>query len=222
MSQPEYKFINARFIVKELDEETGTIEGYGSVFNTVDHGNDIVLPGAFKRSLREHKRNKSMPKMLWQHDITKPIGRWNDIAEDDKGLVVSGKLLIDSDPLARTAHAHLQEKSIDGLSIGFTVADYKIRKDDGIRELKTLDLWEVSVVTFAMNPSARVESVKASDFINSRKDFEAALRNVMGLSVAEAKRVAAQGYSGLLRNVEAEDISQYIKPIHEFLKGVEQ
>jgi HK97 family phage prohead protease len=129
----EYKAISTRLIVKELDDEDGTIEGYGSVFNIEDQGGDVVLPGAFKKTLRAHKKNKTMPKMLWQHDPRQPIGKWTDIVEDDRGLNVRGRLLIDSDPLARTAHAHLQEKSIDGLSIGFVIDDYRMRESTSAR-----------------------------------------------------------------------------------------
>lgn len=212
----QYKNFSTRFVVKELNDN-GVIEGYGSVFDVVDKGGDLIAPGAFSDSLKAHVENGTTPKMLWQHDPDRPIGKWTDIAEDKRGLQVRGKLLVDSDPLARTAHAHLQEKTIDGLSIGFVIDDYEIRKDDKVRELKAVDLWEVSVVTFAMNPEARVENVKQRDLIKTRKDFEALLRNVAGFSAAEAKRVAALGYAGLQRNVESEDIADYLNELQKVI-----
>ncbi len=214
----DYKQINTRFVVKEMDQ-TGSIEGYGSVFGIEDKGGDVVMPGAFKDTIKMHRKNGTTPKMLWQHDPGKPIGRWTDLKEDERGLQVKGKLLVDSDPLARTAHAHLQEKTIDGLSIGFVVDDYEIRKKDKVREIKAVDLWEVSVVTFAMNPQARVENVKQRDLIKTRKDFEATLRNVMGLSAAEAKKVASLGYAGLQRNVASDEVCQYLNLLKESIHG---
>jgi HK97 family phage prohead protease len=196
MNEPIYKQFCTRLEVKELDDDDGTIEGYGSVFNVEDIGGDIILPGAFKKSLRAHKKAKTTPKMLWQHDPHQPIGKWTDIAEDEHGLNVRGKMLIESDPLARTAHAHLQEKSIDGLSIGFVIDDYKIRKD---------------------NPLARVESVKRRDMIKTVTDFERLLRDAMGLSRLEAKRVAALGYAGLQRDVDSEELGQMFLTLSERL-----
>ena len=135
------------------------IGGYASVFGEADQNGDIVEPGAFAASLKRLAAEGRSVKLLWQHDPAKPIGVWEDVSEDTAGLRVRGRLLTD---LAQGAEAAtlLAAGAIDGLSIGYrTVRAEKAGKG---RRLIELDLWEVSLVTFPMLPSARA-SAKAPD-----------------------------------------------------------
>lgn len=130
----------------------GHFEGYASTFNHVDRGNDLVLPGAFERSLRE--RGAQSIKLLWQHDPREPIGVIEDIFEDHHGLYVRGRLLLD---IGRAGEARklMQAGAVDGLSIGFHTLKSN-KRADGVRLLRDVDLWEISLVTFPMNPRARI------------------------------------------------------------------
>lgn len=126
------------------------ISGYASVFGTPDRGMDTVAKGAYTASLASGRAIR----MLWQHDQTQPIGVWFEVREDAKGLYVKGRLL-DGVARAKEAAALLRAGAIDGLSIGYrTVRSSK--NEGGGRLLTELDLWEVSLVTFPMLPSARV------------------------------------------------------------------
>lgn len=78
--------------VKDLSEE-GTFEGYGSIFGNLDSYGEKVMPGAFAESLARHKREGTKPLMLWQHNPDQPIGVWEDLVEDGKGLRGIGRLL---------------------------------------------------------------------------------------------------------------------------------
>lgn len=78
--------------VKDLSED-GTFEGYGSIFNNVDSYGEKVVPGAFVESLAKHKREGTAVLMLWQHNPNEPIGVWEDLAEDAKGLWGKGRLI---------------------------------------------------------------------------------------------------------------------------------
>ncbi|MDM7458981.1 MAG: HK97 family phage prohead protease, partial [Paracoccus sp. (in: a-proteobacteria)] len=69
------------------------IEGYGSLFGLTDQGGDAVMPGAFSSSLQRLAGRGDKVRMLWQHDPAKPIGVWDEIREDGKGLWVRGRLL---------------------------------------------------------------------------------------------------------------------------------
>jgi HK97 family phage prohead protease len=134
----------------------GGFEGYASLFNVADLGKDMVLPGAFAESLA--RRGAAGIRMVWQHDPAEPIGRWLALAEDGRGLRVRGRLNL-AVARAREIHALMREGAIDGLSIGFRVE--RARTDRaGLRRLEKLDLWEISVVTFPMQPGARVAAVK--------------------------------------------------------------
>jgi HK97 family phage prohead protease len=128
----------------------GRIEGYASLFDVVDGGGDEVAPGAFAAALRRADRR---PKLLWQHDPARPIGVWEELREDDRGLRVRGRLLTEIQGGAEAA-ALLRAGAIDGLSIGYR-AVRSARAAKGGRRLLEIDLWEVSLVTFPMLPEAR-------------------------------------------------------------------
>jgi HK97 family phage prohead protease len=132
-------------------------EGYASLFGVADLGKDTVAPGAFAASLA--RRGAGGVRMLWQHDPGEPIGRWLSIVEDARGLRVRGKLNL-AVARAREIHALIKEGAVDGLSIGFRVERARQDRAAGLRRLERLDLWEISVVTFPMQPGARVSGVK--------------------------------------------------------------
>jgi HK97 family phage prohead protease len=92
--------------------------------------------------------------MLWQHDPAQPIGVWDEVREDARGLYVKGRLLRGV-ARAEEAAALIRAGAIDGLSIGYRTLRAG-KNDGGGRTLKELELWEVSLVTFPMLPSARV------------------------------------------------------------------
>lgn len=138
-------------------KETGVFEGYASVFGLVDQQNESVAPGAFQRSLAQWKENGRLPKLLWQHDPNIPIGFWESLVEDDVGLFVRGRLLLDVQH-GREAYSLLRSGVVDGLSIGYLAQ--KSHSSGRVTILDDVDLFEVSLVTFEANPSARVTSFK--------------------------------------------------------------
>ncbi|PWR03054.1 HK97 family phage prohead protease [Meridianimarinicoccus roseus] len=130
------------------------IEGYASLFGAVDQGGDVVQPGAYAGSLERLAAGGRAVKLLWQHDPTQPIGIWDEVHEDARGLHVKGRLLTEV-ARGREAAALIEAGAIDGLSIGYrTVRSHKT--DSGRRVLAEIDLWEVSLVTFPMLPDARI------------------------------------------------------------------
>lgn len=179
--------------------DTGEFEGYGSVFGVKDSYSDIVIPGAFTKSLDNWKVKGGQPAMLWQHKTDEPIGVYTEMREDDVGLFVKGRLLIDDDPLAKRAHAHMKAGSLTGLSIGYMLKDWEYDRTKDAFLLKEIDLWEVSPVTFAANDEARISDVKSA-FARGEtplpKNIERVLRDV-GLSRSQAKAFMAEGYSAL-------------------------
>lgn len=130
------------------------IEGYASLFGQPDQGGDIVQRGAYAASLGALSAAGRRVKMLWQHDPAQPIGVWDEVAEDARGLRVRGRLL-DITQKGREAAALIAAGALDGLSIGYRTKRAE-RDEKGQRLLTELELWEVSVVTFPMLPAARV------------------------------------------------------------------
>lgn len=141
----------------------GEVEGYGSVFKNVDSYGDIILPGAFGDSLAAHKAAGTMPAMLWQHRSDEPIGVWTEMAEDERGLVVRGRLALDT-TRGKEAHSLLKMGALNGLSIGFMTKNSTYDRPNDLRTITEIDLWEVSLVTFPANGAARVTGVKSDDF----------------------------------------------------------
>lgn len=132
------------------------VSGYASVFGAMDQGGDVVLPGAYAASLAALKAGGRAVKMLWQHDPAQPIGVWDEVREDARGLWVSGRLLPEVEK-GREAAALIAAGAVDGLSIGYRTK--RAEKDaKGRRMLAEVELWEVSLVTFPMLAQARVEA----------------------------------------------------------------
>ncbi|MBB3985563.1 hypothetical protein GGQ68_001896 [Sagittula marina] len=150
----EHKF--CRFDQDAVLVEGMKIEGYASLFGKCDQGGDVVSKGAYARSLKRLMSEGRAVKMLWQHDPAQPIGIWDEVREDERGLFVKGRLL-DSVEKGREAAALIEAGAIDGLSIGYRTLK-STKNDRGHRLLAELELWEVSLVTFPMLPSARVSS----------------------------------------------------------------
>ncbi|MBV2361331.1 HK97 family phage prohead protease [Thalassococcus sp. CAU 1522] len=148
----EHKF--CRFEVEASGKDGLRIEGYASLFGACDQGGDIVARGAYAASLKRVMSEKRAIKMLWQHDPAQPIGIWDEVREDERGLYVKGRLL-ESVEKGREAAALIAAGAIDGLSIGYRTVK-ATKTDGGRRLLNELELWEVSLVTFPMLPSARV------------------------------------------------------------------
>jgi HK97 family phage prohead protease len=185
----------------EDDENKGMFEGYASVFGNKDLGNDVVVNGAFRKSLRAKGARKI--KMLFQHDTKEPIGVYTQIKEDGNGLYVKGQLAMNTQK-GREVYELMKMGAIDGLSVGYRVdaKGYHYDERGKKRMLKEVDLMEISAVTFPMNPKARISAVKAEE--RSVRDWETFLRDEGGLSRSESK-VAASAVSNALDQREVGD-----------------
>jgi uncharacterized protein len=171
----------------KADGDEGELTGYGSVFEVVDSQGDKIARGAFTKSLMAR-----MPKMLWQHDMAEPIGRWTEAREDAKGLHLKGKLSLGT-TRGRDAHALVKDGALDGLSIGFRVPSGGAAREGNMRVLKEIDLWEVSLVTVPALSVAMIEGIKSGQF--GEEDLEELLRR-NGFSRTASKAVVARGFKG--------------------------
>ncbi|MFO1243105.1 MAG: HK97 family phage prohead protease [Rickettsiales bacterium] len=154
----ESKHLDFQWALKSIDE-SGVFAGYASVFSIVDDQHDMILPGAFTETLL---RPVSAIKLLWQHDIKEPIGQIEELREDENGLYIKGRLLLDISR-AREAYTLLRQGVLSGLSIGYSPLRYDYDPVSNVRLLKQVDLWEISLVTFPANTAARITVVKYND-----------------------------------------------------------
>lgn len=191
---PDYLFSTLTEF-KLLDEMAGTFTGYGSNFGVVDDYGDMVVKGAYKRTLADWKKKGKLPKMLAQHGMGEtglPIGKWTSMTEDDTGLKVEGQLFPPETELLKLIRMGLKSGELDGLSIGYRAKDFSYGTQAGEprRTLKGIDLFEVSLVTFPANTSSRISTVKASE-IRTRRDFEKCLRESGMFSKNDAVKLAS-------------------------------
>jgi len=149
--------------------QEGVFRGYGSVFNEPHETSsgmlssawkDQVAPGAFTKSLAEHKARGSAPAMLWQHDMSSPIGAWEKLQQTDRGLLCEGRLALATQKGAE-AFELMKIGGMRGLSIGFSPAKYELDEKAKLRTLTEIKLFEISPVTIPADPSALVTDVKA-------------------------------------------------------------
>jgi HK97 family phage prohead protease len=193
----------------------GVIEAYASTFNDApDSYGDVIAPGAFTKSLADHRSNGTAPAMLWSHDQRQPIGKWIELKEDGSGLRVTGKLTL-AVAQAEEAFALAKDGALS-LSIGYRVVASQ-PMTGAARLLKVLDLVEISMVAIPANTSARILSVKSTVEAAGIKDpraFEKFLRDA-GFPRVFAKDIVARGFKAAagLRDAEDNAVSELVRSI---------
>jgi uncharacterized protein len=188
--------------IKSLEKD-GSFAGYGSVFHNADYYRDVVMPGAFQKSLADWKTKGKLPPVLWQHQSYSPIGPHTAMREDNKGLYTEGQLLVDDVQQARECYALLKSNVISGQSIGYDVPDGGEEYDGktNVNRLNEIDLWECSIVTFPANEEATVTEVKKifqHGELPTLRQFEGFLRDA-GFSRKQSTEIAVGGIARLLQ-----------------------
>jgi len=185
------KFIKSAEI-KAVDDESGIIEGYASVYDVKDLDGDTVVRGAFDDVIESGE----MPVMFFGHDWSSvPIGKWTELSSDEHGLKIKGQLNLDIQQ-SKDIYSALKFGSFKGLSVGFSLKEDDYDFDEGI--IKRVDrLMEVSVVPLPANTEATIESVKSEkrnaqikeqiESIDSLKDLEKCLCDAGGFSNTQSK-----------------------------------
>ncbi|MGF9764116.1 HK97 family phage prohead protease [Microvirga sp. 0TCS3.31] len=186
-------------------KDDGLFSGYGSVFGVLDTYNEVVAPRAFEASLADLRAKGRKVPILWQHRTDQPLGVYDALEENTRGLLVDGRLLTDAVSQAREAHALMKAGAVTGLSIGYYVRESSYDEKTGVRTLTRLDLLEVSLVTFPANDAARVDAVKmklAHGGLPTLPEFESFLREA-GFSKSKAAVIATRGLKHLLHRSES-------------------
>lgn len=138
-------------------DESGEFSGYAAVFGNKDSGGDVIEKGAFSKTIRE---DFDRIKILSQHtDCELPIGKPLELREDDKGLFIRGK--ISDTAKGRDIQTLMKDGVLNELSIGYDAVEFNYDSEQGARRLKEIKLWEVSIVTWAMNDQAKIDEVKS-------------------------------------------------------------
>lgn len=158
MTQTAIQLKGIKFEAK-LSSDKRRIEAYASTFGNVDHDNDVILPGAFTKTIAEALPANRI-KTLWQHDWKQPIGRPVAMSQDSKGLITETE--VSRTTLGNDVIALIEDGVIDKTSIGFWIpAGKSAQRPDGVREISEVALMEYSFVTFPANDQAIVTGMKA-------------------------------------------------------------
>lgn len=193
-SYEKKEFINVPFSVKafqDQDPDYFYFEGYASTFGNVDSYNDIVVPGAFKKSLAANPNFK----VFWQHDSYMPLGVPTSATEDPKGLFIKCKMPKADSFVRDRVIPQMKCGSIDRMSIGYSTVKCSYKSDNGAQQrlLEEVKLWEVSLVSIPANDQAVVTAFKSADLdqIKSLKEVEGFLKDA-GFSAKTAKTIISK------------------------------
>jgi len=199
---------------KQLDtEEDGTFEGYGSVFNNKDLGNDVIRKGAFANTLKYRKPKQV--KLLYQHKTDEPIGVIDSLEEDNKGLYIKGRLAMGTQK-GREVYELMKMGALDSMSIGYRLSpdDYKYDPKQKKRIIKSVDLMEISLVTFPMNPKAKITKVKFAEM--SVREIEEHLRDVG----CESRTVAQKTAEVLYKSYRSDEQRDVVESMNQLINTI--
>lgn len=209
----ETKYLDFKAEIKAVDDGNGKIKGFASVYDVVDSYGEIVVKGAFTRSLQEY----GLPAMLLQHNPSDVIGIWTSAKDSDEGLLLEGELNMDVQK-AKETYSLAKQGALKGLSIGFRTKECSYA-DSGVRMLEDVDLMETSIVTFPANREALITGVKSIH--KSEREFEKFLRDA-GYSATHAKTIVSKGFKAIndeLRDADDEMVINELKKTINILQG---
>ncbi|MFV0240760.1 MAG: HK97 family phage prohead protease [Lacrimispora sphenoides] len=203
-----YEYKQMQFKMGEYNEEEGIFSGYGAVFENLDSGGDILEPGAFTKTLAEGWERVKI--LALHNDCWLPIGRPLELREDTNGLFLSAR--VSDTSMGKDIKVLLKDGVLNELSIGYdpVVFDYD---SDGIRHLREVKLWEVSIVTWAMNPEATITGYKSmQEPVGLVKAIEFELMNELkaGRKISKSRLKSLQDVSESMKTA-AKTIDAVIK-----------
>ncbi len=168
--------------IQDVDLSKRTVTGYFSKFGNIDADNDIIVSGAFARTIRENgPEGKKRIKHLKNHNPNQMIGKVVELKEDSTGLFF--KSIMSTNSFGKDALIEYQEGLLTEHSIGFITLQSD-RTDDGINIIKEIKLFEGSAVTWGVNEETPVVSIKSMTFVELSEELESVLKycKVGGLS----------------------------------------
>ena len=196
-------------------EDDGSFIGYASVFGNKDLGNDVIVKGAFANSLK-YKSPKQI-KLLYQHKTDEPIGVIDELMENDNGLKVKGRLAMGTQK-GKEVYELMKMGALDSMSIGYKIApsDYDYNEKLQKRTIKNLDLMEISMVTFPMNPKAKITKVKLAEM--NVREIEHCLRDTGLMTYSLARQSASVLYKSF--NEEFNDQRDVVNSIQHLINTI--
>lgn len=197
------------FELESADESTGEFSGYAAVFGNRDSGNDVIEKGAFAKTIVEDFHRIKI--LALHNDCWLPVGKPIELREDDRGLFIRGK--ISDTSMGRDIRTLLKDGVLNELSIGYDAIEFDYDSKQDTRHLKEIKLWEVSIVTWAMNDQAKIEEVKSL--------VEDLRTEVKSGKITQARLNALKPFIAVVREL-AEILSPFLEPPEPVTDPLEQ
>lgn len=195
----------------ESIEEDGTFSGHAAAFGNIDNGGDVILPGAFARTIKE---DFDRIKILSLHnDFELPIGKPIELREDEKGLFLKAK--ISDTQKGRDVLTLMRDGVLNRLSIGYNAVEFDFDSATGVRTLKEVKLWEISVVTWAMNDLAQVDEVKSRCQSDKAKEVMDGLKSVADDLKDWTEEIIGEAKAGRMSRSKINSLKPFIAVVKE-------
>lgn len=215
--------------IKEVSEK-GIVSGYASIFGNVDLGGDVISKDNPFKEINTNADGKVLH--LFQHDSNGrtesgglPIGLAS-VEQNSKGLKFESQLVLEDPFVKERVLPHFKARTLTGMSIGFDIlpGGYELMSN-GLRQLNAMRLWEISSVTFGMNPKASMDSVKGAIVrVTSVRELEDLLRDAVGLSKSQATLHSSAIWKTLQGRRDSGDsegdVQQQVQKMAEWLEGL--
>jgi len=141
------------------DKDIGIVIGYGATWD-IDSFDDQFVPGAFKDSIAEYKKDKRNITLRDIHSTTIGVIPIETVKEDDRGLRIEGHINLKT-TVGRDAYELVKQGAKTDFSIGYIVRDFAYKDGGRIREITKADIVEVSLADYPVNKKANITQVKA-------------------------------------------------------------
>ena len=198
--------------LSDYDEKNSIVKGYGSYFDNKDADDDVIMRGAYQKTIKE---NGERVKYLYQHNMMQPIGKMNELYEDEKGLVFVAE--VPKTQLGKDVIELMKAGVITENSVGILPIQKEDRGD--YRELKEVKLFEISAVTLAANDQAKIMDVKGSKVIDDiYKRYDTLCKLIRKGNISDEMGYAIEGEIYKLKSLFI-DATQ---PVIETTEPVEQ
>lgn len=202
-------------------EHEWRVNGYATKFGNANCYGFKIAQGAYADLIASGVK----PLMFFNHDAgSVPIGRWDSLEENARGLKVSG-VLTQGVSLASDVYAALRAGTVDGLSVSIGWNSEDESEEDGILTLSKISaLYEISIVTFPADSKARVSQVLSADDIDERieslatvRDLEAFLKEVAHLSKRQSGWLLSKAKACFAADTRRDDEQKALQEAQEIL-----
>lgn len=200
--------------------DLGEFEAIAAAYS-VDRVNERIAPGAFTDTIKAWRESGKQIPLHWNHsgdaeDIIGTIDPKSMKEVDGQGLFVKGKLDLGDSDVAKAAWRSMKADRV-GLSFGYMVQADSVG-EDGVRELKKLDLYEITITPMPANPDTRFIDLKSLPTTDEAKDEIKAMRERLDAMEGAISRMETE-HEEKMRDAEGAALAERFIALHALKNG---